>query len=554
MSLYWRFLGAFVLLILFSVSLSVGIGYYATLDRLDTYGGELSSKAANLVARKLGQSYTYSEGWETLVVTVSDASLGSLIGSRRENEQRNEDNVQEEHYVLFHKRVNGDEILVFVDVGDEYALYDDLSDLLQDRVASELNEQIVNEQVVNVSGDSARRSVGYAILDFYQEFGATESRNFVRDLLYTTVMGGLLTVAIALLLAAWLSKRISTPVTALTQAFRTVAQRGDTALLPVTSSDELGQMSSAFNTMTTALQTQRDLRNRLLNDVSHELSTPLSIIRLEAHALRKGLQSPSQAADRIVQEVDMLGNLVQDLGWLAETESDELQLTVEPCSIEQLLTAELARWQQQAEMDRITLSLQLPPDPPDFNLDPMRMSQALGNVIDNALRHTQAGGQVEVAATIEAGRQFTITVTDDGAGISSADLPHVVDRFYRADRSRSRRTGAQAWGWPSRAQSSKRTGARFPFPATALAAAQPCASLSHCRSKETNHVQRNYARRARSSCRGLHSCTGCTFRCDKIDAGVKTAGCAGTGARVNTAGRVRSGAGAGSADRVRRAG
>ena len=446
MSLYWRFLGAFVLLILFAVSLSVGIGYYATLDQLDTYGGELSSKAANLVAQKLGQSYTYSDGWETLVVTVSDAGSGSLSDSRGEQERRNEDNVQEEHYVLFHKRTNEDEIRVFVDVGDGYVLYDDLSDLLQERVAPELNEQIANEQVVNVSDDSARRAVGYAILDFYQAFGATESRNFVRGLLYTTVIGGLLTVAIALLLAAWLSKRISTPVTALTQAFRTVAQRGDTALLPVTSSDELGQMSSAFNKMTTALQTQRDLRNRLLDDVSHELSTPLSIIRLEAHALRKGLQSPSQAADRIVQEVNMLGNLVRDLGWLAETESDELQLAVEPCSIDQLLTAELARWQQQAEMDRITLSLQLPPELPNFNLDPMRMSQALGNVIDNALRHTQADGQVEVAATIEAGRQLTILVTDDGAGISSADLPHVVDRFYRADRSRSRRTGGAGLG------------------------------------------------------------------------------------------------------------
>ena len=103
MSLYWRFLGAFVLLILFAVSLSVGIGYYATLDRLDTYGGELSSKAAELVAQKLGQSYTYSDGWETLVVTVSEAGSGSLLSSRREQEQRHEDNMQQEHYVLFHK-------------------------------------------------------------------------------------------------------------------------------------------------------------------------------------------------------------------------------------------------------------------------------------------------------------------------------------------------------------------------------------------------------------------------------------------------------------------
>ena len=450
MSLYWRFLGAFVLLILFAVSISVGIGYYATLDRLDTFGGELSSKVANLVAQKLGRSYTYSNGWETLVVTVPDAGAGPPAGSSQEEVRRidgnGQDTVQGEHYVLFHKRTGEDKIRVFLDVGDGYELYDDLSELFHDQVAPEFNRQVSGEQAVNVSDDSARRAVGYAILDFYQEFGATESQNFVQGLLYTTVMGGLLTVAIALLLAAWLSKRISTPVTALTQAFQTIAQRGDTALLPVSSSDELGQMSSAFNRMTTALQTQRDLRNRLLNDVSHELSTPLSIIRLEAHALRKGLQSPSQAADRIVQEVDMLGNLVRDLGWLAETESDELQLAVEPCSIDQLLTAELARWQQQAEMDRITLSLQLPPDPPDFSLDPMRMSQALGNVIDNALRHTQAGGRVEVAANIEAGRQLTVTVTDDGAGISSADLPHVVDRFYRADRSRSRHTGGAGLG------------------------------------------------------------------------------------------------------------
>ncbi|MXZ21796.1 MAG: HAMP domain-containing histidine kinase [Caldilineaceae bacterium SB0665_bin_25] len=449
MSLFWRFLGAFVLLILFSVSLSVGIGYYATLDRLDAFGGELSSKAANLVAQKLGQSYTYSNGWETLVVTVSEAGGGRLAAAGEEVRPIEDDvqgALQGEHYVLFHKRTGEDQIRVFLDVGDGYELYDDLSDLFQDRAAPKLNALRTGEQAIDVSGDSARRMVGYAILDFYKEFGATESRNFVQGLLVTTVTGGLLTVTIALLLAAWLSKRISTPVTALTEAFRTVAQRGDPALLPVTSSDELGQMSSAFNRMTTALQTQRDLRNRLLNDVSHELSTPLSIIRLEAHALGKGLQPPSQAADRIVQEVNMLGNLVRDLGWLAETESDELQLSVEPCAVDRLLSAELARWQQQAEIDRITLSLQLPPDLPDFNLDPMRMSQALGNVLDNALRHTQAGGQVEVAATIEEGRQLTISVTDDGAGIGPADLPHVVDRFYRADQSRSRRTGGAGLG------------------------------------------------------------------------------------------------------------
>ena len=441
MSLYWRFLGAFVLLILFAVSLSAGIAYYATLNQLDTYGGSLSGKAARHVAQTLGQSYTSSEGWETLVVTIYGAGSGQVSDPRDEQEQRIEEDEERESYVLFHRGTAGEELSVFVDVGDGNVFNDDLSGLVQDQLAPEADGLITD-----VSDSNARRLVGYAILDFYQEFGAAESDNFVRSLLYTTTLGGLLTVAIALLLAAWFSRRIATPVTALTQAIQTTAQRGDTALLPVTSSDELGQMSIAFNKMTTDLQTQRDLRKRLLNDISHELNTPLSIIGLESHALRRGLQPPAKAADQIIQEVNLLRNLVRDLNWLAETESDELRLAVETCSIDQFLTAELARWQPQAQMNQITLSLDLPQDLPVLNLDRMRMGQALGNVIHNALQHTQVGGQVSVSATIEKEQRLVISVTDDGTGIDSTDLAHIMDRLYRADQSRSRSTGGTGLG------------------------------------------------------------------------------------------------------------
>ena len=172
------------------------------------------------------------------------------------------------------------------------------------------------------------------------------------------------------------------------------------------------------------------------------------------------------------------------------------------------------------------------------------MSQALGNVIDNALRHTQADGQVEVAATLEAGRQLTISGNRRRRGdqfLRSASHcgPPLPRRPVSQPPYRRRRPGA---GNYARSRRSTR-GYSFRFPATALAEAQPCESISRCRSKETNHVQRNSARRTRSSCRGLHSYTGCTFRCDKIGAGVKITGCVGTGARVNTVGRVRSGAG-----------
>ena len=260
------------------------------------------------------------------------------------------------------------------------------------------------------------------------------------------MIGGITTALIALLLGAWLSRRITAPVAALTQATQAIAEYGDSALIPVTSSDELGQMSAAFNQMTTSLQTQRDLRKRLINAISHELNTPLSVIQLEAHGLRKGLQSPTEAADKIIQEVKMLHNLVTDLNWLAETESDEMRLAVEACSIPQFLTAEVDRWQPQAQMQQITLSLEPLSELPMLYFDRMRMSQALGNVIRNALQHTEAGGQVDIAATQKEGGYLEISVTDNGVGIDSSELPYIFDRFYRTDNSRDRQTSGTGLG------------------------------------------------------------------------------------------------------------
>ena len=126
---------------------------------------------------------------------------------------------------------------------------------------------------------AADRPVGHVYVDVNREFLSSESHGFLNTLLYIILIGGALTVGVAILLAAWLSKRITAPVTALTEATEAIAQ-GDTTRLPVTSSDELGKMSVAFNRMTSALETQRELRRRLINDVSHELNTPLSVIQV----------------------------------------------------------------------------------------------------------------------------------------------------------------------------------------------------------------------------------------------------------------------------------
>ena len=88
--------------------------------------------------------------------------------------------------------------------------------------------------------------------------------------------------------------------------------------------------------MTSALETQRELRRRLINDVAHELNTPLSVIRLEARGLGDGLQTPDQASENIIEEVNRLRGLVTDLNWLAETDHGEFRLTFEMCAVSRI--------------------------------------------------------------------------------------------------------------------------------------------------------------------------------------------------------------------------
>ena len=432
MSLRWRIMGATVLVVVLTVLLSVSVGYYATQSRLGVFVDRIGDDEAVQLARDLSREYAAADGWETADRALSDS--GYIYDGTREGPGH--EGVEEGSFELFHR----DEIRVVIADMDGRVVRDNLSELSPGVEAPELTgrQEIVFDLAAN-------RPVGYVYVDVNREFLSSESHGFLRTLLYIILIGGLLTVGVAILLAAWLSKRITAPVTALTEATQSIAQ-GDTARLPVTSSDELGRMSSAFNQMTTALETQRELRRRLINDVSHELNTPLSVILLEAKGLRDGLQTPENASDHIIQEVDRLRGLVTDLDWLAETDLGGLRLALKRDSISDLLSAEVDRWQPQARARQVELVLQVSDDLPDLDLDRMRMSQALGNVLNNAVRCTETGGSIVVRAVQESDKAVTVSIKDDGIGIDAADLPHVFDRFHRTDQSRSREIGGTGLG------------------------------------------------------------------------------------------------------------
>ena len=432
MSLRWRIMGSTVLVVVLTVLASVGVGYYATQSRLGVLVDQIGDDEAIRLARNLSREYTAAGGWETVDRPLSEAGYTYSEGLQRERHEESEGESSE----LFHR----DPIRVVITGSDGRVVKDNLSELLPGTAATDLDGH--RETVFDLA---TNQPVGHVYVDVNREFLATESHGFLNTLLYITVIGGMLTAGVAILLAVWLSKRITAPVTALTEATQAISQ-GDTTQLPITSSDELGQMSAAFNQMTSTLETQRDLRRQLINDVSHELNTPLSVIQLEAKGLRDGLQTAESASDHIIQEVDRLRGLVTDLNSLAETDYGELRLTLEAGSIYELLTTEVDRWQPQAQARQVELSLQVSGDLPDMDFDRTRMSQALGNVVSNAIHGTEAGGNIVLGAGLESDETLAISITDDGIGIHDADLPHVFDRFYRTDQSRSRGIGGTGLG------------------------------------------------------------------------------------------------------------
>ena len=431
-ALRWRIMAAIVFVVLLTVLTSVGVGYYATQARLGVFVEEVGGDRATQLARNLSRNYTDVGGWTTVDAALSEAGYGSgsIPRGERSEESEGEHSEGDQH----------DQVRVVVIGADGLVVKDNLSQLSPGSDPPPLGGH--REDVLHLASN---RVVGHVYVDVNREFLSTESHGFLNALLFITLTGGALTVGVAIVLAVWLSKRITAPVTALTEASQAIAQ-GESATLPVTSSDELGTMSEAFNRMTAALETQRELRRRLINDVAHELNTPLSVIQLEARGLRDGLQTPDDASDHIIQEVDRLRGLVTDLNWLAETDHGELRLALETISVHELLTEEVARWQPQSLARQVELSLQITGELPCLALDHMRISQALGNVVGNALNCAASGGHVDVKAAVESGEVLAISITDDGIGIDAADLPHVFERFYRTDRSRSLGIGGTGLG------------------------------------------------------------------------------------------------------------
>lgn len=414
-SIYSRILSSFILIILFTVLLSSYIEYLSTKSELPQLLTEIKT---DTIAQSISYSYTRDRGWKMLKEEI--LRLNS------------------------HEAAKPLEILsmrIIVRDNEGKTLYNSFSDIVKRD-----DSPLIEGDSVRVYDFSTGDPVGVVTVYINSEFLERETNKYILAIFKPRIMQGLLTIFFVIFVAALLSRRITTPITILTNAVEGISRSGDSQYIPVQSSDELGKLSVSFNQMIASLQKQRELRKRLISDISHDINTPLNVIRLEAKGLSDQLINSEEAAAHIIEEVDRLKNLIHDLDWLGETDSGEFKLKLEAYSISEIVKTEVERWQLKSQWTGISLILiPFPPEMPLLNMDVLKISQVLGNLLDNGFKYTSIGGTITVSCSIEEDEAI-ISVHNSGPGINKRDLPYLFERFYRVDQSRNLPAGGRGLG------------------------------------------------------------------------------------------------------------
>ncbi|MDL5199419.1 HAMP domain-containing sensor histidine kinase [Streptomyces sp. ALI-76-A] len=254
-----------------------------------------------------------------------------------------------------------------------------------------------------------------------------------------------LVLAVTVAVTALVATRLVRPLRALTEAAQQPPELH--VRVPVTTRDETGILAAAFNELTERRERLEAQRKAMVSDIAHELRTPLTNIRGWLEVTRDGLVDPDPALlGALHDEALVLQRVIEDLRDLADADAGTLRLHREPVACDDLLDQVAAAHRVAADAAGVRLRTTVD-GRPWLDADPVRLRQALGNLVSNALRHTPADGTVTLSAR-RAGDTVLLEVGDTGTGIAADDLPRVFERFWRAEKSRSRRTGGSGLGLP----------------------------------------------------------------------------------------------------------
>lgn len=317
-------------------------------------------------------------------------------------------------------------------VADPHAIVGESLNATQRRAALPIlfDQQVVGYLVVQAAGNRLPRAAEL----FLQR---------LRDIIWIT--GGIVALTGAVIGIA-IARQLVRPLQHVTQAVDELRQGHLTARAVVEGPIEIRRVAEAFNAMATELAAANQQRRQMIADIAHELRTPLTVIQGNLRAILDDVYPLSrEEVGKIYEATVGLRRLVDDLRELSLADTGQLTLHRQPLDLNQLLAREAALFRELATVQGVALHVTLASEIPPVMADGERIAQVVRNLLSNALRYTPAGGQITVTSTAHE-QGVLVSVIDTGRGIEPTDIPHIFERFYRADHGRSRAKGGSGLG------------------------------------------------------------------------------------------------------------
>jgi signal transduction histidine kinase len=294
------------------------------------------------------------------------------------------------------------------------------------------------------------QTVGYLVAESGMGFNYDDGNLLMGRITRAGLIAAAIAGGLSLLLGLYLAYALLRPVRALTLAAQRMSNGDLTQRVSPRGGDELAILGKTFNQMAESLQRYEENRKALTADIAHELRTPLAVQRANLEAMIDGVYPlTSENLAQVMEQNHLLTHMVDDLRTLALADAGQLKIDRRPCDLPDLIQRSVQRFTPQALERSIALTTSIEPGAKTglafIQVDPIRIEQIMGNLITNALRFTSPNSSIEITLQME-NKLAILQVRDHGPGISEAALPYIFDRFYRADKSRSRLEGGSGLG------------------------------------------------------------------------------------------------------------
>jgi signal transduction histidine kinase len=440
-SLIFKLMGAFFLVIVIGALVITFLTSQATQKAFNLFSTRSGQVWALRLAPVLADFYAQSNGWQGMD-SVLQSGLGELYAPGGTGSSAGEG------HGYGAGRQSGTETMSITDqrliLADARGIV--VSDTGNDLVGTQISaDELSNGAPIMVNGDLVGTLI---ITPNALSSSDTPASEFIKSMNQAIITSAVIAGIIALIFGAVLFLQITAPLRKLRKAASAISRGDLNQRVKIHSRDELGDLGQAFNQMAENLSLVETQRQHLAADVAHELRTPLAAIQGTLEGIQDGvLPLDHEQVDALHAEAILLNRLVGDLRLLTLSEAGQLRLEIQQTRTGEFLQQVTERAKTQAQVKNVRLKTGIQKELPDLWIDTDRITQVLNNLISNAIRYTPNDGTITVKASYQASiGSVQVSVIDTGPGIEPENLPFVFDRFYRADKSRTRASGGSGLG------------------------------------------------------------------------------------------------------------